>query len=380
MDADAYRRLQEHLDKMPLGFPSTKSGVEINLLRTIFTPEEAMVATHLDYKHKTVDQVFETARADVESREELTRLLDATVAKGGIARRERDGQRQYAVVPLVLWGMYEQQLKRLSPEFLSNYGQYMQGEFAMELAAGSIPMMRVIPVEESIEVEQSVATYDELRHLIRQAGDRITIQECMCRKIKDLQEESCQATDRREVCMSMGDLADLYADEGWGRRIGQDEALEIARRNEEEGLVLMPGNVVDTQFMCSCCSDCCAMLSMMKYVPKPAEMLAHNFYAQVDATLCNGCGLCVERCPTVAIKPNGAAHAVDLDRCIGCGVCIPVCPEDAMILVKAEQEAVPPQTEEDRFDAMLAYKNSFTGKVKGAITKTVIRVAARLSK
>jgi formate hydrogenlyase subunit 6/NADH:ubiquinone oxidoreductase subunit I len=365
---------------MPLGFPPTKSGVEINLLRTIFTPQEASLATHLDYKHKTVEQILETAQADVESREELTHHLDAMVAKGGIARRERDGQKQYAVVPLVLWGMYEQQLKRLSPEFLSNYGQYMQGEFALELATGTLPMMRVIPVEESIEVDQAVSTYDELRALIEQAGERITIQECMCRKIKDLQGDNCEATDRREVCMSMGDLADLYAEEGWGRRITREEALEIARRNEEEGLVLMPGNVVDTQFMCSCCSDCCAMLSMMKYVPKPAEMLAHNFYAQVDAARCTGCGVCVDRCPTVAIKSVDTAYTVDLTRCIGCGVCVPVCPEDALLLVKKEAETVPPQTEEDRYDAMLAYKNSFTGKVKGALTKTLIRVASRFSK
>jgi Pyruvate/2-oxoacid:ferredoxin oxidoreductase delta subunit len=365
---------------MPLGFPSTKSGVEINLLKTIFTPDEAMAATHLDYKHKTVDQIFETARADVESREELTRLLDATVAKGGIARRERDGQKEYAVVPLVLWGMYEQQLKRLSPEFLSHYAEYMQGEFALELATGSLPMMRVIPVEESIPVDHAVATYDELRGLIKQADDRITIQECMCRKIKDLQGDSCEATDRREVCMSMGDLADLYAEEGWGRRITQEEALEIARKNEEEGLVLMPGNVVDTQFMCSCCSDCCAMLSMMKYVPKPAAMLAHNFYAQVDVERCTGCGVCVDRCPTVAIKSDDTEYGVDLTRCIGCGVCVPVCPEDAMLLVKKEAETVPPQTEEDRFDAMLDYKKSLSGKVKGALTKTMIRVASRFSK
>jgi ferredoxin len=90
--------------------------------------------------------------------------------------------------------------------------------------------------------------------------------------------------------------------------------------------------------------------------------------------------VCVDRCPTVAIKSDDTTYAVDLTRCIGCGVCVPVCPEDAMLLVKREQETVPLQTEEDRFDAMLAYKKSLTGRVKGAITKTVIRVATRFSR
>ena len=134
-DSDAYRELQEHLDKMPVGYPATKSGVEINLLKTIFTPEEAKVTTHLDYKHKTVDQIYETAKAAVGSKEELIRILDGVVAKGGITRRVRDNQRQYAVLPLVLWGMYEHQLKRVSPDFLMNFGQYMQNEFGVELAS-----------------------------------------------------------------------------------------------------------------------------------------------------------------------------------------------------------------------------------------------------
>ena len=72
---DVYRKLQQHLDTMPIGYPPTQSGAEINLLKLIFTPEEAQIAGHLDYRHKTVDQIFATAKADVGSREELIRIL-----------------------------------------------------------------------------------------------------------------------------------------------------------------------------------------------------------------------------------------------------------------------------------------------------------------
>jgi len=34
-----YRRLQQHLDRMPVGFPATRSGVEIRILERLFTPE-----------------------------------------------------------------------------------------------------------------------------------------------------------------------------------------------------------------------------------------------------------------------------------------------------------------------------------------------------
>ena len=355
-ERDAYRELQEHLDKMPVGYPATKSGVEINLLKTIFTPEEAKVTIHLDYKHKTVAQIFETAKVEVSSEEELTCILDEIVAKGGITRRERENQKQYAVRPLVLWGMYEYQLKRLSPEFLMNFGQYMQNEFGYELATSNVPKMRVIPIQESVEAEHHIATYDELRHLIEQAGDSIGIQECMCRKVMDLQGKPCQATERREVCMSFGDLAELYIVEGWGRRISQKEAFAFAGQNENEGLVLMPGNEQEAAFMCACCSDCCGMLSMLKYVPRPADAVASNYYAEVNAELCSGSGICMQRCPMEAVAMAGMVASVDLARCIGCGLCVPTCPENAMSLVNKAQEIVPPKTEEDLFDRILATK------------------------
>jgi electron transport complex protein RnfB len=379
-ETDAYRRLQEHLDRMPVGYPSTKTGVEIDLLKAIFTPREANVATHLDYKHQTVDQIYETARGEVGSEEELMRILDEIVAKGGITRRERDGTKQYAVLPLLLWGMYERQLKRLSPEYLDDLGQYLMGEFGLELATSRLQKMRVIPIEESVQAEHRVATYDELRHLIGQAGDHIAIQECTCRKAGDLQGKHCQATDRREVCMSLGDLAELYIEEGWGRRISQREALEISRKNEEEGLVLMPGNQQEATFMCACCRDCCGMLSMMGNVPRPADVVASNYYAQVNTETCAGCGTCVERCPTAAIKVQDAVASIDLARCIGCGLCVPTCSENAMSLAKKAQEVIPPQTEEEYYDTIMARKNTLSDKMRSYLIKTLIRVASRFSR
>lgn len=355
---DPFRKLQVHLDKMPVGYPATESGVEINLLKATFTPEQAHIATHLDYKHKTVDQVFETAQHEVGSKEELKELLDEMVARGGITRRERIGKEQYALIPLLLWGMFEHRLKMLSPDYLGDLGQYMQNEYGAEQATSALPRSRYIPVEESVEPGLRISTYDEFRHLIEQAGDQLCVQECICRKVQDLQGKPCQATDRREVCLSFGDLADLYVAEGWGRRISQTEAFEIARKSEEEGLVLMPGNAQEAAFMCACCDDCCAMLTMYKYLPNPADIVASNFFVEVDPELCAGHAICVAQCPTDAIVVEAALATIDLARCIGCGLCVPTCPERAMRLVKKAEETVPPRTEEELYDALMAGKEA----------------------
>jgi NAD-dependent dihydropyrimidine dehydrogenase PreA subunit len=378
-ESDVYRKLQQHLHKMPVGFPPTKTGVEIDLLKSIFTPEQATIATHLDYKHKTIDQIYESANEEIDSKDELKLILDETVSNGGISRRRRDGGEQYAVLPFLMWGMYEHQLKRLNQDFLDNSGEYIMGEFGLEFATSRLPKMRVIPVEESIKIEHHIATYDELRRLIEQAGNHIAVQECFCRKASDMQGKPCQATDRRELCMSFGDLADLYVDEGWARQVDQQEALEMARQNEEAGLVLMPGNQQEPNFMCSCCSDCCQVLNMIQNFPRPADGVASNHYVAVNTELCTGVGDCVGRCPMQAVSLNNGYAVVDLTRCIGCGLCVPVCPEHALSLIAKEQETIPPVTTEDLFDTELAKKSTLAGKVRNYSLKTFIRVASRFS-
>ena len=100
------------------------------------------------------------------------------------------------------------------------------------------------------------------------------------------------------------------------------------------------------------------MLRMMKNFPRPAEVVASNFYAQVDTELCKGCATCVKRCPMEAVKLVNEISTVDMARCIGCGVCVPTCSENAIGLEKKSQETVPPATLEKYYDAIEAGKKS----------------------
>ena len=42
MTDEVYSRVAKALDALPEGFPATESGVEIRILKKIFTPEEAL--------------------------------------------------------------------------------------------------------------------------------------------------------------------------------------------------------------------------------------------------------------------------------------------------------------------------------------------------
>ena len=153
----------------------------------------------------------------------------------------------------------------------------------------------------------------------------------------------------------------------------------MARLNEKEGLVLMPGNDQEPNFMCSCCNDCCLVLTLIKNYPKPAEAVASNYNATVNTELCTGVGACVERCPLGALSLNNGFATIELARCIGCGLCVPVCPEDAISMVKKELEITPPLTMEERFDLELAKKNTLAGKIRNYSLKTFLRIVFRLA-
>ena len=54
---------------------------------------------------------------------------------------------------------------------------------------------------------------------------------------------------------------------------------------------------------------------------------------------CCQCGWCYLWCPTGSIEDNGSHFAADLTYCKGCGLCASVCPNDAIMLVREEQDA-----------------------------------------
>ena len=47
MSDDAYIKLREFLDQFPLGYPKTSSGVELRILKRLFSGEEAKIAVYL---------------------------------------------------------------------------------------------------------------------------------------------------------------------------------------------------------------------------------------------------------------------------------------------------------------------------------------------
>ena len=177
-----YIDLQRHLDSQAIGFPATKSGSELRILKHIFSPKEAEIATCLTYKFEPIEKVFERAGHLVESPEKLEEILYGIEKKGGIELKIRDGKRLFCNVPLVV-GMYEFQLEKLTQGFIRDFDDYTSDKkFGIEFISTKLPQMRTIPIAKSILPRHHVSTFDEVTGLLQQAEAPFAIFECICRK------------------------------------------------------------------------------------------------------------------------------------------------------------------------------------------------------
>ena len=57
-NADVYRQLQRHIDNMPVAFTESESGLDISVLKHLFTHEEAKIALELSALPEPLERTF----------------------------------------------------------------------------------------------------------------------------------------------------------------------------------------------------------------------------------------------------------------------------------------------------------------------------------
>ena len=335
-----YRRLQEHLDRGPVGFPPAPSGVELRILEHLFTPEEAEIALELSAIPEKVDVIHRR----IGSRMTLDYLRDTLkhmAEKGVVLLIGQQEEMRFAKLPFVV-GMYERQVASLTADFQRDSRQYFDEAFDRAMLTGKTTQMRIVPVNKKIAVERGVSTYDEVRTYVAASPGPFGVIPCICRKGQDLTGHPCRQTTERNNCLMIGSAARWAVDTGVGHEITREEMIEMLDRADREGLVLEPENTKSPMYVCCCCGCCCGVLTTAKKQPRPADVLTSNFYAVSDEAVCESCGMCETRCQMDAISSPEGKAVVDRGRCIGCGLCITTCPSNAMRLEAAEHPKVPP--------------------------------------
>lgn len=334
--SDEYQKLAKHLDNLPGGYPPTESGIEIKILKRLFTSDEAKVAVSLTMMPESSEATAKKMDRDHEEMEAM--LLDMS-KKGLIFRSSKGGTNLYSASQFVV-GIWEYQVNRLTEGLIKDFNEYVP--YLMEAQKKSkTKQLRVIPVSKEVSAQITVMPYEEAENIIK-AQSKILVADCICRKEHNMVGEGCDKPVH--VCMVFGSGAFYYEENGLGETVSQEKALEILAEGVEAGLVLQPGNSKKPINICMCCGCCCQILKNVKKMDTPAKFVCSSFYAAVDSDECSSCEVCVERCPMDAISMDDVA-VVDLTRCIGCGVCAASCDFDAITLKTKDEDQkwVPPE-------------------------------------
>ena len=337
MEEQSYQKLAEHLDRLPGGFAPSETGAELRLLKGLFTPEEAELATHLTLERE--EAAIIAGRAGLPPAETEQRLSEMAHKGLIFSVYSEYGPALYQAAPFVV-GIYEFQVNRLSEGFLRDLASYWstQKETAQ---VETIPQMRTIPVGESIEPHLEVLPHERVDELVK-ASDRFAVAPCICRRRARMTGGGCDALE--EACLIFDEWADYYVRDGRGRSIDRSEVMEILARADAANLVLQPTNSKDVAAICCCCGCCCGILGGLQRHPRPAEIVVNAFRAKYDPETCIGCLDCLERCQMEALTAEGDAVALNSDRCIGCGLCVSTCPSGALTLERkpgTEQAPIP---------------------------------------
>ncbi|MEW6034878.1 MAG: 4Fe-4S binding protein [Chloroflexota bacterium] len=335
MHAEIYRKLQEHLNLLPIGFPRTGHGAELEVLEHLFDQEEAGAFLHLSPAPETAEAIAARTQADPEK---LAKLLERMAAKGLVLRSRSKGT--YRMIPFMP-GIYEFQLKRMDKELALAFEE-VYPDLAREAFSSPTPFTRVVPVESSLPIGIEVLPYECASEVVRAAGT-VALADCLCRKERKLVGGGC-ARPQDDLCIIFSPMAEQYVDLGLGKMATVEEALKAVRRGQDAGLVRTTLNVQSRPtFMCQCCSCCCGLLRGLSEFDIPTTVVRSRFIPGIEPELCNGCEACVQACPMDALTLVDEKAVLDAGRCIGCGLCVSECPLEAISLrLKPEPAPAPP--------------------------------------
>lgn len=330
METDIYKLLAKKLDELPEGFPATETGVELKILREIFTPDEAEMALKMNRLPETAEDI---AKRLGKPTDEMRTILDGMARKGQIASLKMAGRQVYRMAPFVV-GIYEfQRRERQTKELVDLFEEYLP-LLSQKLGGHGPHLTRVIPINAGIKTDLNILPHDDVHQIIEKAKS-FRVQECICRREQSLLGNRCEYTLKNCVQYSMEEGAYDYFNLD-GDIITREEALQIIDETEKEGLVHNTYNVEEAigGFICNCCPCCCGLLRSLKEFKAPYILAKSRYVAAIDQESCESCGICRdERCPMDAIIEDDGEYQVQGERCIGCGVCVVTCSSESITLV-----------------------------------------------
>ena len=353
METDTvYEELADALGKLPNGFTRTPSNVEIRMLRKIFSPEDASLASKLSEKLETAQEIAgRTGLPLEETRDHLLKMAEDSLLWLDHSEFSIDYDKAHLLnaenprfrLPPFLVGLLEMNAEEIDHEFIHLFEAYMADGGAAGIMKPGPALMRAIPSQGSVKKEW-ILPYDEVKFVLSQART-FFVYDCVCRTVKEETGRECDFPLNNCLYFSSHDhIPGQYSKEG---QISKEKVFEILDKSEELGLVHTISNVIQgAGYLCNCCGCCCTLLRGINEWGIDESVAAANYYATIDQGECAQCGTCIERCQVNAIAEDEEnVPFVNKMKCIGCGICVTGCTAKVVYLHKKPDDEIiqPPE-------------------------------------
>jgi ferredoxin len=332
MSQGVYVHLAEALNRLPNGFPRTQSGIEIELLKKIFSPEEALIAHQLGSESEPYDVI---AKRIGFSPEPLKSILLQMAQRGLVWFKSKTGKPWFRLAPWIV-GIYEAQVETMDHQFAHLVEEYFHEAGVEGIMKPQPAIHRVIPAHGAVKSEW-ILPYDDVKAIL-EASKAFAVRKCVCRVQQEYLGRKCDFP--LEICINFSSR-ERHSRPG---DISKDAALALLAKAEEIGLVHTVSNVIEgLYYVCNCCGCCCGIMRGITDFGIEHSLAYSNYFSMINVDTCVGCGICVDRCHVTAISLQEGVAVVNRQRCIGCGLCVTGCPTTAARLhLKPEDEIVHP--------------------------------------
>ncbi|MBN1329740.1 MAG: 4Fe-4S binding protein [Candidatus Heimdallarchaeota archaeon] len=323
---DPYIKLANTLNTVPNGFPSVEDGSHLKVLKYIFEPEEAELASKLKLTGETKEKLAKRIKIPLN---QLEVKLEIMHKKGQLRKfKDKKGLIRYGLFPFVP-GIYEDQIKRLDKRLVELIEDYIVKSGGDIVFTANPPIFRVLPINKAIKTELVIHPYAQAESIIKNASSW-GIRDCTCRTAQALLGKGCNYP--KSVCIELSDISGDFEYSNITKPITMEQALVYLEEAQNAGLIHTSMNVgSEHPYICNCCTCCCNVFRAMLKFGKPNAFVKSDYLINIDEKLCSGCGRCVDRCQFKVLSiENGICVAND--NCVGCGTCSLICPEGALSL------------------------------------------------
>lgn len=262
-------------------------------------------------------------------------FIKAAYARGTFNKAEEDGVIYFRVANfyrrLAYFPSYEPEVyEKIPPEVRKQWDTWYVGVYA----EGAKPRLEV-SLQDPTQLIENAFFYtleETLGFLDELDVDEFIIVPCNCKAIA----LNCKDTKPRNVCLQFHKGINSEWDRGHGEVINKEQAKELVRQANKDGLMQ---TTEAGEAICNCCGCCCYPIRASELIGAKGLWPKKMYDIVWHEDKCIKCGKCAKACNFGAFQKDGKTITFDREKCWSCTICANHCPVGAITLEKAAPAA-----------------------------------------